>query len=216
VPDLVQQYYRTTTQAEAQQLQRGQLCWGPAVYLMPPQLATLELVHYNPQDERLNQYKVLWNPPGNVIFNHTPVHELHLASDEEFLVLKAKRRLLLVISQGAGDWPLGGARLRESGYVCLPLYSFHDDDPPDLRIRVKAHEYPWWVCLPENAIPRLKEGFIRLDRMQVVEKRLLEPRTVALTDDALFLVSEWLRYYLTGEIDPLFLEYRSELLSQIQ
>jgi hypothetical protein len=62
----------------------------------------------------------------------------------------------------------------------------------------------------------MREGFIRLDRAQVVEERLLQPIRVALAEEALFLVSEWLRYYLTGEIDPLFLEDRRELLQELQ
>ena len=48
--------------------------------------------------------------------------------------------------------------------------------------------------------------------MQVVEQRLLQPRTVALAEEALFFVSEWLRYYLTEEIDPIFLQDRREML----
>src|SRR3990172_2001052 len=89
---LVQKYYRTTTVADAKKLRRGQLCWGPGLYL-PDRLTTLELVDYNPKDERQNRYIALPNPPDNLAFNHTPVHELGLEDDEELLVIKAKRRV---------------------------------------------------------------------------------------------------------------------------
>lgn len=212
---LIEQYYQTTSEAEARRFQRGQFCWGPTPYL-PTRLATLELVHYEPQDERRNRYAVLPDPPENLVFNHTPVHELNLEHDEELLVIKAKRRLLMVASQAPTPWAPSQYRLQERGYTCLPLYSFHREDLPEFRARVRALEYPWWIYLPEDSSFRMREGFIRLDRLQVVEERLLQPIRVALTEDALFLVSEWLRYYLTEEIDPLFVEDRRQLLEELQ
>lgn len=182
---------------------------------MPARLSTLELVHYEPRDERRNRYTVLPDPPANLIFNHTPVHELNLEHDEELLVIKAKRRLVVVASQAPTSWAPGEDRLRERGYACLPLYSFRPEDLPEFKARVRALEYPWWIYLPEDSSLKIREGFIRLDRLQVVEERLLQPRGVALTEEALFLVSEWLRYYLTGEIDPLFMQDRRELLQEL-
>lgn len=212
---LIERYYQTTSEAEARRLQRGQFCWGPGLYL-PTRLTTLELVQYEPRDERRNRYAVVPDPPANLVFNHTPVHELNLEHDEELLVIKAKRRLLVVVSQAPAPWALAQYRLRERAYACLPLYSFHREDLPEFRARVKALEYPWWIYLPEDSTLRMREGFIRLDRMQVVEERLLQPTSVALTEEALFLASEWLRYYLTEEIDPLFLEDRRQLLQELQ
>ncbi len=199
--------------ADARNLQCGQLCWGPALYL-PSRLTTLELVHYEPTDERRNRYAILPNPPENVVFNHTPVHEINLEHDEELLVIKAKRRLLVVASQAPIARQAQG-RLQERGFVCLPLYSFHPEDSLEFRTRIKVLEYPWWIYLPEDKTLTVHEGFIRLDRMQVVEERLLQPRTVALTEEFLFFASEWLRYYLTGDIDPLFLEDRQESMREL-
>lgn len=54
-----------------------------------------------------------------------------------------------------------------------------------------------------------------MDRAQVIADTLLNPRQVALTKDALWFVSEWLRYYVTEEIDPLLMEYRSELMKAL-
>jgi hypothetical protein len=174
-------------------------------------------VHYDPKNERLNQYKVLSNPPENVLFNHTPVHELNLEHDEEFLVIKAKRRLLVIFSQEPAPWPSAGNRLRELGYVCLPAYSFHTpEDLPEFMTRVRAHEYPWWIHLPADSTVGLKEGFIRLDRMQLIEKQILQPIPVSLTPNALFFISEWLHFYLSGEIDSSFLQDRQELVQSLQ
>ena len=122
--NLVSNYYQNTTVAEARLLKRGQLCWAPGQYLLT-NIATLELIHYEPTDERLNRYAVLPNPPRNLLFNHTPVHELQLEHDEELIVIKAKKRLFLVISQAPISGVPGANRLRGEGFVCLPFYSFH-------------------------------------------------------------------------------------------
>ena len=37
----------------------------------------------------------------------------------------------------------------------------------------------------------------------------------ALTEDALWFVSEWLGYYLTEDIDPMLLDYREESLRNL-
>ena len=205
--------YRNTTVADAKLLKRGQFCWAPGQYL-PTNITTLELVDYNPKDERRNRYAIA-QPQQNILFNHTPVHELHLEYDEELLVIKAKKRLFLIASQAPIRWPPGSNRLREDSFVCLPLYSFHETDLPEFRARISALEYPWWVHMPENSTFKMKEGFVRLDRLQVIDKTMIQPIQVALTDDALFLISEWLRYYLSGEIEPIFLEERKQMIEAL-
>jgi len=212
--DLVERYYRTTSDAEAQRLERGQLCWGPGLYLSSS-LATLQLTTYNPHNESLNRYAVSPTRPFEQLFNHTPVHDIRLQHDEELLIIRAKRRLMAVVSQAPIPWAPAGGRLAELGYVCVPLYSFHQNDSPEFRARVQAMEYPWWVYFPANDNLRIYEGFARLDRIQVIEKNMLSPRSVALTEDGLWLLSEWVRYYLTEEIEPLFMEDRRDRLTQL-
>jgi len=69
--------------------------------------------------------------------------------------------------------------------------------------------------MPEDKTFRMTSGFARLDRLQVIAKELIQPITVALTDDALFLVSEWLRYYLTEEIESIFMEDRQQMMQEL-
>ena len=90
------------------------------------------------------------------------------------------------------------------------MYSFQVADSGELRDRIRAQEYPWWLYLPETH--GFNEGFARLDRLQVLEQSHLQPMSSSLTDDALWFVSEWLRYYLTGDIDEVLWEYREESL----
>lgn len=211
--ELIEEFYRSMEPVEARQLSRGQICWGPVLY-MSSQIKSVALASYDPEDERRNRYAILQSEPDDeALFNHTPVHEMRLQNDEELLVNQAKRRPVIVVSQKNHFWNMGGARLSERGLVCLPMYSFNDSDSSDFRSRIKAQEYPWWLYLPEGL--GMREGFARLDRLQVIEESHLQPRLRTLTDDALWFVSEWLRYYMTEEIDPLLLDLRRESLQAL-
>ncbi len=212
--NLVGNYYKNTSVADSKLLKRGQFCWAASQYL-PSNITTLELVNYEPTDERRNRYAVLTNPPANLLFNHRPVYELNLEHNEELIVIRAKCRKLIVVSQTPNFWVPGASRLREIGLVCLPLYSFQPTDSTEFRNRIKALEYPWWVYVPGDSTYQIDEGFVRLDRLQLIEKGLIQPISVATTDDALFLISEWLRFYLTGEIEAIFLEDRQQMMQEL-
>ena len=61
----------------------------------------------------------------------------------------------------------------------------------------------------------INEGFARLDRLQIVSELLMKPMQIALTDDAMLLISEWLRYYLTGTIDDIYKEDRQCMIAEL-
>lgn len=211
--DLVGEVYHIVSAIEARQLNRGQICWAPVGYLSS-QLQSIDLSSHNPRDERLNQYSISTHEPDDQsVFNHVPVHELKLQHNEALLVNRVKRRPVIIMSQKNEGWTRAGPRLAERGLVCLPIYSFHPNDTTEFRRRIQAQEYPWWIYIPEHA--GFQEGFARLDRLQTIEETHLEPTRRSLTDDALWFVSEWLRYYLTEEIDDLLFEYRQNLVQSL-
>lgn len=212
--NLVQEYYQQIKIGYSKQLGKGVIGWAPGYYL-PETLTTLELVSYNPSNEFQNRYAVA-KPQTNILFNHTPVHELHLESNEELLVVKAKRRKFVVFC-GAPDYSVAGTnRLCQPGCACLPFWTFHPTDNEEFKKRISALEYPWWIYIPEDKTLRMQEGFIRLDRFQIIPVSLIEPMPIALTNDAMYLISEWFRYYLTGQIESLFLEDRVALIQALK
>ena len=208
--ELVGDFYRRVSATEAGSLDRGQIYWAPVQYLSN-QINCVAVVSSDPRNEQLNRYAILpYNISDPSLFNHSPIHDLNLPSDDELLVNRAKHRPVIVVSQKNDYWQPGGGRLSASGLVCVPMYSFHASDSGEFRDRVRAQEYPWWLYLPGTH--GFNEGFARLDRLLVIEQSHLQPMRSALTDDAIWYVSEWIRYYLTGEIDDVLWEYREESL----
>ena len=177
---------------------------------MPERLQVLR--HNDPAREERSAYRIVEEPAD--IFNHAPIHETRLRQDEEILAIRAKRRPVVVAGLPA-EWEHGGGRLKERSAVCPPVYSFQPSDNEEFRARVKALEYPAWIPFPADDALRLREGFIRLDRMQAVERQQLDPMRLALTKPAEQVVSEWTRYHITRQIDPIMLEIRADLISQL-
>ena len=212
--ELFGNYYRRVEPLESRRLERGQFCWAPMLYL-PQRAQSVAVRSYNPADERGNRYAIV-SPQADdpARFDHAPIHEIKLEYNEGLYAVKGKVRPVIVMSQRNEEWQPGEGRLAERGLACVPVYSFQQRNDSEFRARVRAHEYPWWIYLPEGS--GIRESFMRLDRIQVIEESRLQPMRTALAEDALWFVSEWMRYYMTGEIDPMLEEYRRETLQAIQ
>lgn len=214
VSDLFGDYYRRVEPLESRRLERGQFCWAPILYL-PQRAQSVAVRSYNPADERGNRYAIVSAQADDPArFDHAPIHEIKLEYNEGLYAVKGKVRPVIIMSQRNEEWQPGGGRLAERGLACVPVYSFQQRDSPEFRARVRAHEYPWWIYLPEGSV--IRESFMRLDRIQVIEESRLRPMRTALAEDALWFVSEWMRYCMTGEIDPMLEEYRRDALQAIR
>ena len=72
--------------------------------------------------------------------------------------------------------------------------------------------------LPAGGNRRIRESFVRLDRIQAVRKELLRQITVMLKEDALGLLRDWLRVYLGEDlrtVNDLLFDYRQEAIRQL-
>ena len=74
---------------------------------------------------------------------------------------------------------LDGRRRQEDSYLVAPVYSFSGDDTKlsysqTFIDRVKAYMYWQLFYLPPGGNRRIRESFVRLDRIQAVHRELLE------------------------------------------
>jgi hypothetical protein len=155
-------------------------------------------------------------------YNHQPLNypNLQLRDDEEFVAVRSKLRPVILSSSPLEDWRLVGGNRPEEAFVCLPTYGLDEYDD-EFRLALKVSKYASLFYLPEDDRFARKEAFVRFDRMQVVAKQQLvrlEPHH-RLTDDALYFLQEWSRYYLTGTPSDWVRQYQAqqmERLSQLQ
>lgn len=72
--------------------------------------------------------------------------------------------------------------------------------------------------LPESVDGRVREGFIRLDRIQAVHKNLLEHMSRVLGDEVRDLLQSWIRVYLGEEVDAVdgvLFYYREQAIADL-
>jgi hypothetical protein len=209
---LVKQYYLSATIREQNEYTRGQLYWCPCLYL-DPKLRVLDSSDIAPHNHRPPKWKTRTIDPRQFnVPTHPPLTNPRLEADEEFVVLAAKRRPVILLSSQTEPWKYRGGEIRQECFLVAPMYSFDETDPPKVRVRIRALAYRELFYLPGHDPLRIRESYVRFDRVQVVPKGWLERRKVCLHPDALYLLTAWFQYYLTGVAETFMIEYRAELM----
>ena len=147
---------------------------------------------------------------------------LGIQSDERAVIVKAKRRPVILISR-VGTGRADSTRTQDECYLVAPVYSFAGDETrlsysQTFIERVKAYEYWHLFYLPEYAPARIRESFVRLDRIQAIHKSLLEQMPVMLSDDVQNLLRSWIRVFLGEEpdaVDDTLAAYRQQAIAAL-
>jgi hypothetical protein len=102
--------------------------------------------------------------------------------------------------------------------MAVPIYG-GDQYSEYMRQRVRTYEFRNWFYLPHDSQTGFEEGFARLDHVQSIRMPDLRRHSgLALSEEALIALREWLIFFLTGRIadDSLILEYRSEEMARLK
>jgi hypothetical protein len=151
----------------------------------------------------------------NDIRNAPAVEELGLAQREALIVRKAKCRRVVLLSCPPANWQSSGTR-SENVYLVAPIYSFRAQDGDDHRSRVKAYAYNTLFWLPGDDNFGMREGCVRLDRVQPVNAALLESKPIKLIHPASDALIAWYGAYLTNRIPQRIGEYRTAALAELR
>jgi len=206
--ELISRYYESATTQEQNRYERGQIYWAPSLFI------ERELKVLYPRGEPpWGTEPTLWEirPEDDSTFQHQPLRRPELRADEAFVVLKAKRRPVIIMSSHPEVWTYRSGQRREEVFLVIPMFSFEEEDPVEFKLRMKALSYRELFYLPEDAVLGMEEGFARFDRCHVVPKKWLRRRRVTLSADALDLMTEWFNFFLTGKASDFIIEYRNDL-----
>lgn len=211
--DLIETYYEASTTQRQDTYNRGEIYWAPSLFL-ERDLRLVRPVGPDPWAGDIDGWEIKkatetdLDPPP---FDHPPLISPRLETREEYLAIKAKKRPVILFSSAAEAWTYRSGKTRESVYAILPMFSLYEDDPIEFRLRIQALHYRELFYLAPDDSLGMAEGFVRFDRMHVVPKGWLKRRLVRLTDDAMLLLDEWFKFYVTGEAPDWLLQYREEL-----
>lgn len=208
----------------------GQLYWAPAFFL-PPHPDVLYEVSCDPSEAKL-VFRIQPMTAKSFRGAHRPLATIQLPSTEELIAIRAKKRIVVLLSQEnfvaepTTSQAARSTKLHEQSYACLPLYGVHraatePGFPLEVVARIQALMYNQFFYLPQYPStaeePMVYEAIGRLDRIQVFHRDTLafDPLRLALHPDLLFVLQEWMRNYLTGQIDGAISEMRRELIGEL-
>lgn len=214
--DLVDQYYLKATSKEQDQYSRGQMYWCPCLYF-DRKLTILYPRGLDPYDRRPPIWETKRSDPRAFGDQpHKPLLKPKLEADEEFVVFKAKKRPVILLSSQSEPWRYRDGRTREECILIAPMYSFDDSDSLEWKLKIRALAYRELFYLPGDSSLGIKEGFVRFDRAHVVPRQWLERMRICLHPEALDILNEWFQFYLTGTAGDFLLEYRAALLERVR
>lgn len=201
--------------------QIGQFFWAPSLYLL--------------DNNHRQAVKGAYTADGGDQFRLDPVDlrtefdqagemslPLGIRTDERALIIGAKRRPVIIMSQTAAPWS-DARRQQEDCYLIAPVYSFRGDDTKlsysqTFIDRVKAYMYWQLFYLPPGRNGRIRESFVRLDRIQAVHRELLAHMPVQLSNSVTGLLRDWIRVYMgerIQDVNTFLLEYRQYAVRQM-
>lgn len=152
-----------------------------------------------------------------------PLASPKLETNEEFLVVRAKRRPVVLLMPETP--PLGvnnrGYRGRIQRHLCLVGQVFGLVDPktgreefsPSFVERVRKMEFPQLMFLPDHGGLLEVDSILRLDELQSVFTANLEPSQFALGDEPASILRSQIQYLITKTGPSSYTELRELLLN---
>jgi len=219
---IIQPFYRKLTEEEnSNPPAQGQICSIPGIF--PDTIPQVIEAHrhdkrdHSEADFNIRNLKETDYGPKDTL----PIKNLNIKSGEELLAVRSKRRPAIIIRPDtyisaavAKMLPsMGKKHLQQPDtFIALPLFSAQVDGagtgfPSKMICRIKVLMYPQYFYVPpsnDKSIP-IKEGVIRLDRIQVIVSRdpaVLQMRKYAISGDALEVLLCQLMRWLNLPMHP--------------
>lgn len=215
-------YYKELPLEERSQLRFGRICWTHAYY--PHE----DLQFFRPVPDPAEPTKTISNrfqieaAGQNAFRRGLPLQVPKLESNEEFLVVRAKRRPVVVIQP---EMPIPstinqGYRGRVHRRRCSVAQVFglsdsvtgREEFSPEFINRVRKMEYPQLMFLPKRAGLFEVDSLLRLDELQSVFTAHLTPEKFTLASEVATILCDQVQYLFTQKGSNDYTLLREEML----
>jgi hypothetical protein len=146
-----------------------------------------------------------------------PYSSPHLATNEEFIALRAKIRPVVLIQPpdpGLAKTPKVSMGINLERHLCVvaPVFGLENAEgyskvSEEFLNRVRRLEYPQF-CFLAKCGPLTKDGLVRLDELQSIAVQHLKPTGFALSPEALSLFRSQVSLFTGGSDGSEFAGYR--------
>ena len=153
-----------------------------------------------------------------------PLYTPRLEIREEFIVVRAKKRPVILVSPSPPDPGISpmrkGGKIYRPLCVVAPVYSLVNRDTEQVKYpqpfidRVRMLTYPEFLFLPEVSGVLRCDSYARLSEIQAVYQPHLEPCNLRLREEIRRILEGQMQYLISGSYGGEFQEYREQLLNQ--
>lgn len=199
---------------------RGQIYWYPCYYAHE-NLEFWRPINYDEETKTYASNFLITSSTADVFKRKAPLYAPKLEVDEEFIVTRAKKRPVILLTHPPESISIAPVRSKDKLHrnLCLaaPLYSVATADgtakyPAEFINRVRQLEYPNLFFIPSYP-GQLRHSICRLESMQTVYPSHLEPTDLRLSEDVLNIFLGQVNYFMTGNYEGDYWTYRESLLS---
>lgn len=200
----------------------GQIFWTHAYY--PHENLELWRPVVDPTEKTMtaaSNFRI--TPAGGDAFHRTfPLHTPKLETNEEFIVIKAKKGPVILAQtelrlSGVDNRGFRG-RIQRRRTLVGQVFGLADSRTkesqfsPDFIKRVRQMEFPQLMFLPALAGVFEVDSLLRLDEVQSVFTPHLDARQFSLSEDVARLLRQQLTFLITGDAPDEYAEIRELLL----
>lgn len=200
---------------------RGQFFWTYVFY----SYENLELWRPKNMDEtetKAFSFEIV-SAGGDAFRRQKPLVAPPLETDEEFLVLKAKRRPVILLCPSPEELKTGrvryGEKINRHLILVSPLYSLKDKNteklkyPPDFIEGVRLLKWPQFFFIPERKDQAIRESIVHLDSLMATPQNHLEPIPLKVAEEPLNLLLDQINFLLSGKGGNEYHILREQLLN---
>lgn len=221
IDELCTPYFSEIGDGFKSKFKRGQLFWAPVAY------APEDLQFWRPQMEETNtsaHYFFISRSTKNAFKKDKPLVDPKLEIDEEFLVVRAKMRPIILVTPTPYEIDIkpvrGGGKINRNNCLVAPLYSIYDSEglekyPTAFIDRIRKLEFPNLFFIPQKE--PIKHSICRLDSLLSITWTKLEAIDLMLGEETLKLFFQQLDFFLTDKYieEQDYHYYRKELQVEV-
>ena len=217
--EIVDSFFEEVGEVYRWAFERGQLFWTHILYHQED-LKFWRPKNYDETKTYASEF-VISSSTKDAFNRQSPLYAPKLEINEEFPVIIAKRRPVILISPVPKRIEVseirGGGRINLNLCLVVPLYGVEDVDgkakyTTEFIARIRKLEFPHLSFIPESRLKGLKNSICRIDRMQACYPNQIEAIDIKLSNEVLGVLKGQIEFLLTERYDDYYQLYREECL----
>src|SRR3972149_5488697 len=220
--EIISPFYSKVDSASGNTFFRGRIYWTHCFYTHE-NLEFWRPKDYEDETKTSAKYFCIDSAGSDAFRRRAPLHTPRLEINEEFVVARAKKRPVILITptpERINIRALRGGRIHKNVCLVAPLYSVEGVDgkakfPEDFVNRIRNMEYRHLFFIPEDSGGQIRHSICRLDSMQAIFAPHLESTDLCLSAEVIDILCGQIEFFMTNSYVGDYQVYRESLIAEL-